>query len=63
MARVENYHFMHIENKYLRFSLTKFCQYLLPKREFFPNMIPFGGSQWFCLTKECIQYIIHFINS
>jgi len=31
-------------------------QYKLP-----PNISLYGGSQWWCLTRECIHYIYHFV--
>jgi len=36
---------------------------LLPDRSFIKNMIPYRGSQWFCLNRLTIDYIVKFINS
>jgi hypothetical protein len=32
------------------------------KRNFFKDFIPYGGSQWWCLTYECICYILKFVQ-
>jgi len=35
----------------------------LPDRSFINNMTPYRGSQWFCLNRLTIDYIIKFIDS
>lgn len=32
------------------------------KRPFFEDFSPFGGSQWWCLTAECVKYVLQFIH-
>jgi hypothetical protein len=32
-------------------------------RPFFPGMVPYRGSCWFCINNETVNYIIDFINS
>jgi hypothetical protein len=36
---------------------------LLPDRSFIDHMIPYRGSQWFCLNRQTIDYIVKFIDS
>jgi hypothetical protein len=31
-------------------------------RPYFKNLTPYGGSQWWCLTFECVRYILKFIE-
>ncbi|OQP57766.1 hypothetical protein A3860_09065 [Niastella vici] len=32
------------------------------KRAFFKDFAPYGGSQWWCLTHDCIKYILKYIK-
>ncbi|HEY9638858.1 MAG TPA: beta-1,6-N-acetylglucosaminyltransferase [Coleofasciculaceae cyanobacterium] len=32
------------------------------ERNFFQGIQPYGGSQWWCLSKKCIEYVHHFIQ-
>ncbi len=32
-------------------------------REYYEDFPPFGGSQWWCLTRECVAYILRFIRT
>lgn len=34
-----------------------------PKRKFPTGFKPFGGSNWYCLTRECIDYICNFVKA
>jgi Core-2/I-Branching enzyme len=36
---------------------------LLSDRYFINNMIPYRGSQWFCLNRQTVDYIVKFIDS
>ncbi|MBW2046054.1 MAG: hypothetical protein JRI96_14425 [Deltaproteobacteria bacterium] len=73
---IERYHFSdnylldskreltHFYEKLARFLLsTMSCilNYVLPKRAFIKRVTPYHGSQWWCLTKECVRYILDFI--
>jgi hypothetical protein len=62
MDRVD-YYWMgdHIEPGISKIFLT-FQKENLLKRPYFENFPPYGGSQWWCLTHECIQYILRFIR-
>ncbi|MBR8836292.1 MAG: hypothetical protein DSM106950_20295 [Stigonema ocellatum SAG 48.90 = DSM 106950] len=51
LNRVQYWHF--------RFRSQHF--YLPVKRRFFKGFEPYGGSQWWCLSRECIQYINSFV--
>ena len=35
---------------------------LVPKRKFVKGFKPYGGSSWWCLTRECLTYIHGFIK-
>ncbi len=36
----------------------------IPLKRKFPNGLePFGGSQWWCLSRECLEYINQFVQS
>jgi hypothetical protein len=43
----------------IQLNLHKF----LPDRSFINNMIPYRGSQWFCLNRQIIDYIVKYIDS
>ncbi|AUT02014.1 hypothetical protein CLI64_17385 [Nostoc sp. CENA543] len=51
LNRVKHWHF-HFRSKHF---------YLPIERKFIPGLEPFGGSQWWCLSKECIYYINNFL--
>jgi Core-2/I-Branching enzyme len=51
VARVLHWHF-NLRSKHVRIPI---------RRKFFKGMEPYGGSQWWCLSRECIQYIYHFL--
>jgi hypothetical protein len=36
---------------------------LIPDRSFINNMIPYRGSQWFCLNRQTVDCIINFMES
>lgn len=59
--RYEQYHFMDIVFKG-RYYVEKLFGFFIPKRNFYGNLHPFGGSQWWCLTKDCIKYIMQYIK-
>ncbi|PSV23004.1 beta-1,6-N-acetylglucosaminyltransferase [Photobacterium kishitanii] len=41
------------------FSFRKFAK----KRKYFPDIIPYGGSGWWMLTKDCCKYILDYVSS
>jgi hypothetical protein len=43
----------------LRYKLVRF---LLPRRSFLPNLVPYTGSQWWALTKDCLQYVVNYVD-
>ncbi len=51
LNRVHHWHFR-FRSKHL---------YLTIKRRFPTGFEPYGGSQWWCLSRECIQYINNFV--
>ncbi len=51
LNRVQYWHFR-LRGKHFYFTL---------KRKFPSNLEPYGGSQWWCLSRECIHYINNFI--
>ncbi|MBE7173917.1 MAG: hypothetical protein INR73_25310 [Williamsia sp.] len=32
------------------------------KRTYLPAQLPYGGSQWWCLTHDCVNYILAFVD-
>ena len=42
-----------------QFALKK----LLPRRSFVKGMLPYRGSQWTCLNRPSVDYVIDFLNS
>ncbi len=59
----EKYQFEHLILKYLLNPTWSLIIRLFPlKRRFLNNFIPYGGSAYWCLSKDCIDYIYHFIN-
>ncbi|WP_031529504.1 beta-1,6-N-acetylglucosaminyltransferase [Dyadobacter crusticola] len=47
---------MHESNVFCAFQRERNME-----RPFFKDLPPYGGSQWWCLTTECIRYILDFI--
>jgi len=43
-------------------KLQKKFARILPKRKFLAEMEPYGGSQWWTLTNECVSYVIEYIE-
>lgn len=52
LKRIEHWHFR-LRNKHFCFK---------QKRNFPKGIEPYGGSQWWCLSKECIEYINNYIS-
>ncbi|MEO8890236.1 MAG: beta-1,6-N-acetylglucosaminyltransferase [Coleofasciculaceae cyanobacterium] len=52
LKRIEWWHF-HYRSKHL-------C--IQKERRFLPGIEPYGGSQWWCLSKNCLKYIQDFIE-
>lgn len=42
--------------------VNKTMNMLFPRRKFFPHLTPYGGSQWWCLSREAVGYILHYIQ-
>jgi hypothetical protein len=52
MARARHWH-LSVRGRWLH----------LPIRRRFPlGMQPYGGSQWWCLTRACVEYVHHFVR-
>jgi len=53
-------------NRYLPYVYWKMFRKLqerVPKRKFpFPDMEPYGGSQWWSLTHEAVQFVLKFVR-
>jgi hypothetical protein len=73
--RIENWHYRFGNNNYigtshkdhkLTPSLNSSRYYrlpiIIPKRTFPKNFDPFGGSQYWCITRECVDYINIFVK-
>jgi Core-2/I-Branching enzyme len=56
-----------VERWYVRWYGGRFVfpknGYSFIKRKFPKGLLPFGGSSYWCLTKECIEYIDHFVRT
>ncbi|MGZ4881652.1 MAG: beta-1,6-N-acetylglucosaminyltransferase [Halobacteriota archaeon] len=74
LDRIETWSFRFC-NKFFRFPdynrqldskiksfILKILVKLIPKRKFPKNLKPFGGSSYWCITKECAEYISDFIK-
>lgn len=42
--------------------IWQFLMLLVPKRKFSKNIKPFGGSSYWCITKECAEYVSDFMR-
>jgi hypothetical protein len=40
----------------------KYQQYL-PKRTFLKGLTPCGGSDWWSISRECVDYILHYVDA
>jgi hypothetical protein len=49
-----------IEWWHLRYRSKHLC--LQKQRRFLPGMEPYGGSQWWCLSKACLKYVQDFVE-
>ena len=73
LDRIENWHvslfgkIFHLQegnnsSSRIKSFIRHFFVLLLPKRKFVKGFKPYGGSAWWCLTRECLAYIYEFIN-
>lgn len=60
MYRIEEYHLNDLPMGYL---LNKLAHAILPKRRFLDGVTPYGGSMWWCLTYECVKYVLDFVQN
>ena len=66
---IKKYYFKDLINRSPRILQNKLraiqfmAHNLLPDRSFINNMIPYRGSQWFCINRQTVDYIIRFIES
>ena len=60
--RITRYHFMDIGNRYLKYGL-KLLSKQLPKRKILKGFKIYGGTLWWCVTYECAEFILSFINN
>src|SRR5262245_7081087 len=37
-------------------------QWLMPKRSYMVGMVPYGGSEWWMLSYECVAYVLRFVQ-
>lgn len=62
LDRIKYYWFVDkigMENSDVFFSFQKENRM---ERVYFRDFPPYGGSQWWCLTLECVQYILEFVE-
>ncbi|MFN3231999.1 MAG: beta-1,6-N-acetylglucosaminyltransferase [Alphaproteobacteria bacterium] len=49
--------------KTLRFyTVTRLAKYLLPQRKFPAGLTPYSGSQWWALSRGCLEYVLDFLD-
>ncbi|MFC2028122.1 beta-1,6-N-acetylglucosaminyltransferase, partial [Chloroflexota bacterium] len=59
MWRIERYHFDGVRfGRYLRIL----AHWFLPKRKPPKGFTPYGGSTWWCLTYDCVKYVLEFVE-
>lgn len=46
----------------MNFVYNRLILILYGKRKFPTEFIPYGGSAWWCLSKDAIQYIYNFVK-
>jgi len=71
--RVEQYHYLDsfFTNKVVGRSWSRSLYYyvrrygnkLLPNRRFCEGMEPYGGPEWWMLTRECVSYVVAFAEA
>lgn len=60
MNRIEEYHLLDIR---IGHRLRQLARAILPKRRFLDGFTPYGGASWWCLTYECIKYVLDFLRN
>ena len=66
---IKKYYFIDLIYRSPRFlqktlkAIQLFSHKWLTDRSFINNMIPYRGSQWFCLNRQTVDYIVNFIDS
>ena len=60
--RIEYYWFIEEIGYDKSMELYKAQKKLNVKRKYFKNIEPYGGSQWWTITRECAQFIIDYVN-
>lgn len=63
MDRIDYYWFIDTIGFNHSAELCKFQKSINMKRPFFEDFKPYGGSQWWCLTSECVNYILKFLRA
>jgi len=64
--RFERFYFIFYSNPFIKYAgkmVTFICDKFHWKRNFFNGMTPYGGSAWWSLSRECIVYILNFMES
>lgn len=49
--------------KRIRAYINQSLNLVLPERSFPPGLTPYGGSQWWCLYKDCAEYMLQFSSA
>lgn len=61
--RIEEYHFYDFVGRKLEWYFKRTVGRFLPAKRRFPSgFSPFGGSSWWGLTMECVEFILDFIT-
>lgn len=46
-----------------KYKIQKLLNTYFPSRKFTKHLEPFGGSSWFMITPECIQYVLEYLKN
>lgn len=49
---------------FIRYFWGRFYKYqkYFPKRSFIEGLTPFGGSDWWSLSRDCVEYVLDYVN-
>ncbi|MDR3574628.1 MAG: beta-1,6-N-acetylglucosaminyltransferase [Anaerolineaceae bacterium] len=63
LHRIEQWHFgmswigSHFLRARVKYYLELFCDHVLPARRFPQGFQPYGGSTWWVLSRDCLEYV------
>jgi hypothetical protein len=64
VQHIKKYHFVDLKRKYKFLKAPLYVMHkFLPDRPFVKGFIPYRGSQWWCLNRQTVNFIIQFLNA